>query len=140
MADAEYTLVTLRYERAATELQAATSTGLLDPILRRISPGGDEELATAQYWKGDYQALTGSDRSARFCCSRRTGNIAHCERPADPGSRSSAGSTRSPSATRMSSAPSTNEEAAYNYEFVLRRRSAILSKQPLPAVTPRSST
>ena len=39
LADAEYTLVTLRYERAATSFEAATAAGVLDPILRRISPG-----------------------------------------------------------------------------------------------------
>jgi hypothetical protein len=37
LAAAEYSLVTLRYERAAAELDAATRAGILDPLIRRIS-------------------------------------------------------------------------------------------------------
>ena len=40
LAAAEYALVTLRYERAATELDAARGRGVLEPLVRRISPGG----------------------------------------------------------------------------------------------------
>ncbi|MGH9173496.1 MAG: hypothetical protein ACRD1H_04015, partial [Vicinamibacterales bacterium] len=49
-AAAEYTLVTLRYERAVQELDAAAGVSLLDPILWRLSPGADDERSIARYW------------------------------------------------------------------------------------------
>ena len=55
-AAAEYTFVTLRYERAVEELDAAASASLLDPILRRLSPGADDERAVARYWTGEVRA------------------------------------------------------------------------------------
>jgi hypothetical protein len=57
IAAAEYTLVTLRYERAVEELSAAGDRGVLEPVLRRLSPGADVERGLARYWSGDYQAL-----------------------------------------------------------------------------------
>lgn len=134
MADAEHTLVTLRYERAATDLQAATSAGLLDPILRRISPGGDEELAIAQYWNGDYQALTGSEDPRILLLAA---NSEYRTLRAAGGPWQSVVGRLDTIAKRYADvirADATNEEAAFNYEFVLRLRSAVLkSKQTLPA-------
>lgn len=134
MADAEHTLVTLRYERAATDLQVATSAGLLDPILRRISPGGDEELAIAQYWNGDYQALTGSEDPRILLLAA---NSEYRTLRAAGGPWQSVVGRLDTIAKRYADvirADATNEEAAFNYEFVLRLRSAVLkSKQPLPA-------
>ena len=57
VAAAEYSLVTLRYERAAEELATAADRGLLDPVLSRIVRGADVEGALARYWSGDYEAL-----------------------------------------------------------------------------------
>ena len=64
LAAAEYSLVTLRYDRAASELQAATSPGLLDPIVRRLSPVSGDESAAASYWTGDDEGLSSSDDPA----------------------------------------------------------------------------
>src|SRR5215207_1807340 len=56
LAAAEYAFVTLRYERAATELDAARGRGVLEPLVRRISPGGTNSAA-ARYWAGEYEAI-----------------------------------------------------------------------------------
>ena len=95
----------------------------------------DDERAIAQYWNGDYQALTGSEDPRILSCSPPTPSIARCARLAGRGRAVVGRLDRSPSATPTSSAPTpANEEAAFNYEFVLRLRAAVLkSKQPLPA-------
>lgn len=137
LADAEYTLVTLRYERAAADLQSATSTGLLDPILRRVSRGADDERAIAQYWNGDYQALTGSEdpkiqllaANAEYRALRAAGGPWQ-----SVVGRLDAIAKRYADIVRADAA---SEEAAFNYEFVVRLRAAVLkSKQPLPAGDP----
>jgi hypothetical protein len=132
LAAAEYTLVTLRYERAAAELDAATSPGILDPVLRRISSDVSDRPAMARYWSGDYEEISQSDdlrlrllaANAEYRTLRGTGGpwqtvVARLDAigkryadilRADPG----------------------NEDAAYNYEFVLRYRAAVVAaKQPL---------
>ena len=134
LTDAEYTLVTLRYERAAADLQAATSAGLLDPILRRVSPGAADERAIAQYWNGDYQALTGSeDPKIQLLAA----NAEYRALRAAGGPWQSVVGRLDAIAKRYADiirADAANEEAAFNYEFVVRLRAAVLkSKQPLPA-------
>ena len=133
-AAAEYTFVTLRYERAVEELDAAASASLLDPILRRLSPGADDERAVARYWSGDYEPLTSSDNSslkllaanAEYRALRRTGGpwqtvVARLD------------SIAKRYADVLRTQPD-SEEAAYNYEFVLRMRAGVLKgKQPLVA-------
>ncbi|MGH7006228.1 MAG: hypothetical protein ACREIP_19965, partial [Alphaproteobacteria bacterium] len=124
MADAEHTLVTLRYERAATDLQAAASAGLLDPILRRISPGAEDKLAIAQYWNGDYQALTGSEDPRILLLAA---NSEYRALRAAGGPWQSVVGRLDTIAKRYADvirADASNEEAAFNYEFVLRLRSA----------------
>jgi hypothetical protein len=137
LADAEYTLVTLRYERAAADLQSATSAGLLDPLLRRISRGADDERAIAQYWNGDYQALNGSEvpkiqllaANAEYRALRAAGGPWQ-----SVVGRLDAIAKRYADIVRADAA---SEEAAFNYEFVVRLRAAVLkSKQPLPAGDP----
>src|SRR5262245_51529269 len=61
LAAAEYSLVTLRYDRAGSELQEATRPGILDPIVRRLSPIHGDERASASYWTGDDEGLNDSD-------------------------------------------------------------------------------
>ena len=56
VAAAEYALVTLRYERAAAELDAARGRGVLEPLIQRIGGAGTDS-AVARYWSGDYEAF-----------------------------------------------------------------------------------
>lgn len=133
-AAAEYTLVTLRYERAVEELDAAASASLLDPILRRLSPGADDERAVARYWSGEYEPLAKTDNpslkllaaNAEYRALRSTG-----------GPWQTVVSRLDSIAKRYADVLRTqpdSEEAAYNYEFVLRMRAGVLKgKQPLVA-------
>ena len=133
-AAAEYTFVTLRYDRAVEELDAAAGASLLDPVLRRLSPGAADERAAARYWSGDYQSLTTSDdpslkllaANAEYRALRNSGGPwqtvvgrldAIAKRYADV----------------LRTQPE-SEEAAYNYEFVLRMRAGVMKgRQPLVA-------
>jgi hypothetical protein len=137
LAAAEHTLVTLRYERAAEELDAATSAGVLDPVVRRLSRVGADEPRIARYWVGDDDALSGLEEpalqllaaDAEYRAIRRTGGAwqpfvarldALAKRYAD-----------------LVRADPTSEDAAYNYEFIIRlRAAAVMARQPIPPMDP----
>lgn len=135
-AAAEYTLVTLRYDRAAEELGAATGSALIAPVLRRLGSDGSNQRATALYWNGDYESLTTADdpdlqllaANADYRALRRAG-----------GPWQSVVGKLDTIAKRYADilrvAP--DEDAAYNYEFVLRvRAAAVRAKLALPAGDP----
>lgn len=133
LAAAEYRLVTLRYETAAEELTAATAPTVLDPILRRISPAADAERATASYWLGDLEPLTASEdpaerllaTNAEYRALRMTGGPWQ-----GVVTRLDAIGKRYADILRADPA---NEDAAYNYEFIIRLRGSVVgAKQPLP--------
>src|SRR5262245_36531448 len=137
LAAAEYSLVTLRYDRAATELQDATRPGLLDPLVRRLSPVASDESATAQYWTGDDEALSSSDdpavkllaANAEYRALRRNG----APWQAAVG-RLDAIAKKYADVIRLQPE---NEDAAFNYEFVLRLRSTLAgSRQALVPAEP----
>ena len=140
LAAAEYSLVTLRYDRAATELQEATSPGLLDPLVRRLSPIPGDEAASAQYWTGDDESLAASDdpavkllaANAEYRALRRAG----ASWQAAVG-RLDAIAKRYADVIRLQP---DNEDAAYNYEFVLRLRATLVaSKQALVPSDPAAT-
>ena len=136
LAAAEYALVTLRYERAADELDAARGRGVLDPLVRRVGTAGTDS-AIARYWSGDYEALAESDEeslkllatNAEYRLLRSTGGtyqsfVARLDAIAKQ------------YADVLRTQPDT-EDAAYNYEFVLRlRRAAMTAKQNIPGLDP----
>jgi hypothetical protein len=136
MAAAEYALVTLRYERAATELDEARGRGVLDPLIRRVG-GTPTGSAIARYWSGDYEALeTSEEESLKLLAAN-----------ADYRLLRSTGGTYQSFVARLDSIAKRyadilrtqpeNEDAAYNYEFVLRlRRAAMLAKQNVPGLDP----
>lgn len=140
VAAAEYNFVTLRYERAADELQEATRAGIFDPLVRRISPLASNETAAARYWSGDYESLNGSDDPS----------IKLLEANAEYRALRRAGGQWQQVVTRLDTiakkygdvirAEPNNEDAAYNYEFVLRLRSIVATaKQPLAPTDPTAS-
>jgi hypothetical protein len=136
LAAAEYALVTLRYERAAEELEAAGGTGVLDPLVQRVG-GARTDSAIARYWSGDYEALSESEAeslkllaaNAEYRMLRSTG-----------GTYQSFVARLDAIAKRYGDILRTqphNEDAAYNYEFVLRlRRAAMTAKQNIPGLDP----
>ena len=133
LAAAEYRLFTLRYETAAADLADAAAPGVLDPIVGRLSPVGAAEQASASYWLGDLEVLTTADdpdlrllaTNAEYRALRRTGGPWQTVV-----GRLDAISKRYADIVRTDP---TNEEAAYNYEFVTRLRASVVgAKQPLP--------
>jgi hypothetical protein len=140
VAAAEYTLVTLRYERAAEELTAAGDRGLLDPILRRLTPGADAERALARYWSGDYESL-GAEREVTM--QVLAANAEYRALRAAGGPWQSVVSRLDTIAKRYADILRTNpenEEAAYNYEFIVKLRAAVMKvRQPVPAGDPATA-
>jgi hypothetical protein len=136
VAAAEYTLVTLRYERAAEELSAAGDRGLLEPVLRRLSPGADVERALARYWSGDYEALAAErDLTMQVLAA----NQEYRALRATGGPWQAVVSRLDTVAKRYADILRTNpegEDAAYNYEFVVKLRAAVMKvRQPVPTLT-----
>ena len=136
VAAAEYALVTLRYERAAEELDAARGTGVLDPLVSRVGTAGTDS-AIARYWSGDYEALAEADNEALKLLAAN----------AEYRMLRSTGGTYQSFVARLDSISKRyadilrtqpdNEDAAYNYEFVLRlRRAAMAAKQNIPGLDP----
>jgi hypothetical protein len=135
-AAAEYTLVTLRYERAAEELSAATGSALIQPVLRRLGSDASDQRPMALYWSGDYESITTSEApgleflaaNAEYRALRRSGGpwqtvVGRLDTIAK----------RYADILRVTP----TEDAAYNYEFVLRLRGAVVrAKQPLSAGDP----
>src|SRR5688572_22379829 len=67
LAEAERTLVTLRYERAAEEFDAAAAARPLQRMLAGViglSTTAAERRDLAQYWLGDYDQFVKSDDPA----------------------------------------------------------------------------
>ncbi len=137
LAAAEYRFVTLRYETAAEELKAASQAGLLDPLVRRISPGASDEAAAARYWLGDYEGLAVSDdpalkllaTNAEYRALRRAGGPWQTVV-----GRLDAIGKRYADILRIEPG---SEEAAYNYEFVIRLRATLMTtRQPLVPADP----
>lgn len=140
LAAAQYTFVTLRYETAADQLEAAGRASLLDPLFRRLGARDGVEHTTAQYWMGDYATVAGADAPA----------LRQLATNADYRSMRAAGGTYQAVVARLDSLAKRyadvlrnepgNEDAAYNYEFILRlRAAAMMAKQPIPPRDPADS-
>lgn len=136
MASAEYALATLRYERAAEDLDQARGSGVLEPLIARMSRTATDS-AIARYWSGDYEALAESDDTRLRLLAAN----------ADYRLLRSTGGTYQSFVARLDSLAKRyadvlrnepgNEDAAYNYEFVLRlRRAAMTAKQTIPGLDP----
>jgi hypothetical protein len=135
IAAAQRTLFTLRYERAAEQLDAAAPRGLLArvtaPLLGdRVST---DPAAVAQYWSGDYDAIARATdpqlallaADADFRAMRRDGGSWQTV----VGRLDAIGKRY---ADVLRNDPG-NENAAYNYEFVLGLRSALMKvRQNVP--------
>jgi hypothetical protein len=134
IAAAQHTLVTLRYGRAVEELTEASDTGLLAPVLDRVAPPPQEELAAANYWSGNFEALRAADdvdvqllaANAEYRALRAAGGPWQ-----SVVGRLDAIARRYTDVLRADPA---NEDAAYNLEYVVRLRGAVMkARQPLPA-------
>jgi hypothetical protein len=136
---AERTLVTLRYEAAADEFEAASTPSPVRRLLGDVTGAtatAAESERRARYWLGDYERFTGATddvtlkmlaADAAYRTMRKQGGtwqsfVTKCD---DVAKRY---------AEVLKDHPE-NEDAAYNYEFVLRLRNAVAAaRQPVPAV------
>ena len=138
LAAAEKTLVTLRYDQAAEEFQTAAATNAVERIIADatgMASAAVESRRKAMYWLGDYEEfLDSSDADLKMLAAdasyraMRTGG----------GTWQSVTTKLDAIAKRYADvlrAHPENEDAAYNYEFVVRLRAAVAAaKQPIPAL------
>lgn len=137
LAAAEYHFVTLRYETAAIELADMNQTSLLDPLFDRLGVAAGTDAITVRYWQGDYAAAADSEAPELKLLATN----------ADYRSMRAAGGTYQAVVGRLDNLAKRyadvlrsdpgNEDAAYNYEFILRlRQAAMMAKQPIPPRDP----
>jgi hypothetical protein len=135
LAAAEYSLVTLRYETAARELDVAAGSPLIEPLIRVVGVDLSDQGPNARYWLGDYEALSQSEDPALKLLAA---NAEYRALRASGGPYQVAVGRLDTIAKRYADVlrlQPGNEDAAFNYEFVVRLRSAlVLAKKPLPAV------
>jgi hypothetical protein len=134
LAAAEYSLVTLRYETAAAELDAAAGSPLLEPLMRLVGVDLNDQGPNARYWQGDYESLSQSeDPSLKLLAA----NAEYRALRASGGPYQIAVSRLDTIAKRYADVlrlEPGNADAAYNYEFIVRLRAALVAaKKPLPA-------
>ena len=130
VAAAERTLATLRYDRAADELSTAAAENAIERIIGDFSGtsrSAAESHHKAQYWLGDYEPFLQSDDE----------NLKMMAADASYRALRESGGTWQSVSTRLDAIAKryadvlrenpNNEDAAYNYEFMVRLRSAVMA-------------
>jgi hypothetical protein len=137
LAAAEYSFVTLRYETAASQFDVAAGSNLLRPLMTRLGVGTGTERAAAQYWMGNDEGFGESEDSALKLFAA---NAEYRALRAAGGPWQAVVSRLDAIAKRYADilrGDAGNEDAAYNYEFIVRVRAAVVAaKKPLPAMNP----
>jgi hypothetical protein len=128
LANAERTLVTLRYGQAAEELETAAATNAAERLIADTTGLATEAAETqrkASYWLGNVDAfLRSDDPSLKMLAADASYRALRAE-----------GGTWQAVTTRLDAIAKRyadvlrehpeNEDAAYNYEFVVRLRTAV---------------
>jgi hypothetical protein len=130
VAAAERTLATLRYDRAAEELGTAAAQNAFERIVGDVTgtaTAAAESQHKAMYWLGDYEPFLRSDDE----------NLKMMAADAAYRALREQGGTWQSVSTRLEAIAKRyadvlrnhpeNEDAAYNYEFIVRLRSAVMS-------------
>jgi hypothetical protein len=135
VAAAERTLATLRYDRAVEELDTAAATNAVERIIGDVTGtagAATESQRKASYWLGDYEAfLNTDDADLKMLAADASFRVMREQ-----------GGTWQSVATRLDAIAKRyadvlrdhpeNEDAAYNYEFVVRLRAAVTAaRQPI---------
>jgi hypothetical protein len=136
LAAAEKTLVTLRYDQAAEEFQTAAATNAVERIIADATGTASaavESRRKAMYWLGDYEPfLESTDADLKMLAADASYRAMRTQ-----------GGTWQSVTTRLDAIAKRyadvlrehpeNEDAAYNYEFVVRLRAAVATaKQAIP--------
>jgi hypothetical protein len=130
VAAAERTLATLRYDRAAEELSTAAAENAIERIIGDLSgtsTSAADSQNKAEYWLGNYDRFLQSDdenlkmmaADASYRALRETG-----------GSWQAVSTRLDAIAKRYADvlrANPNNQDAAYNYEFMVRLRGAVMT-------------
>jgi hypothetical protein len=140
LVEAERDLVSLQFERATTtldELAQASPFARLMPALDAAA-GASRVASMRDYWQSKYEAVAGDPTYALMAA-----NAAFRAVERDGGSWTAVSGKLDAVIKRyaevLRSDPD-NEDAAYNYEFTVRRRAAIVaSKQAVPPANVASS-
>jgi hypothetical protein len=141
LAEAQRDLALLRFEQAAAafdELAADRGLAGLVPGLD-AGPGARQLGALSRYWLGSYDAATTDDPAMAFLAA----NAAYRSVEREGGAWSTVVGRLDTVVKRFADVVRSdpgNEDAAFNYEFAVRRRAAIAaSKQKVPPVNPAQS-
>jgi hypothetical protein len=128
LANAEQTLATLHYDQAAQELETAAATNAVGRIIADTTGLANQAVETrrrASYWLGDVdQFLQSDDPAVKMLAADASYRALRAE-----GGTWQAVTTRLDAIAKryadiLREQPD-NEDAAYNYEFVVRLRTAV---------------
>lgn len=143
LADAERTLVTLRYERAAEEFDAASAERPVQRMLADLVGLGSTAAAErniAQYWLGDYDPFVSTDDPA---LKMMAANAAYRAMRSRGGSRQEVATRLDDIVKRYAAVlrdEPDNEDAAFNYEFAVRFRAAVAAARQAQTIPPADPT
>jgi hypothetical protein len=129
LAAAERTLVTLRYDQAAEELEGAAATNAAERLIADATGMAGEAAATrrtAAYWLGDVEEFLRNDDDPAL--KMLAADASYRALRAEGGTWQSVTTRLDAIAKRYADVlrgQPQNEDAAYNYEFVVRLRTAV---------------
>ena len=130
VAAAERTLATLRYERAAEELSTAGADNAIERIIGDVSGTAASASASqnkAEYWLGHYDKFLQSDDENLKMMAADASYRALRESSGTWQSVSTRLDTIAKRYADVLRANPNNEDAAYNYEFMVRLRAAVMT-------------
>jgi hypothetical protein len=129
IAGAERTLATLRYDRAAEELETAAATNAAERLIADVTGMATEAADTrrkAAYWLGDVEEFLRNDDDPSL--KMLAADASYRALRAEGGTWQSVTTRLDAIAKRYADVlreQPQNEDAAYNYEFVVRLRTAV---------------
>jgi hypothetical protein len=128
LAGAERTLATLRYAQAAEELQTAAANNAVERVIADatgMTKRAVESRRAASYWQGDYdQFLQADDRELKMLAADASYRAMRTQGGTWQSVTTKLDAIAKRYADVLRDHPE-NEDAAYNYEFVLRLRTAV---------------
>jgi hypothetical protein len=131
LASAEQTLVTLRYDRAAEELQTAAASNAVERLIADSTGLASQAIETrrrATYWLGNFEEFLQNDDDASI--KMLAADASYRALRAEGGTWQAVTTRLDGIAKRYADVlreQPANEDAAYNYEFVVRLRTAVAS-------------
>jgi hypothetical protein len=129
LAGAEQTLATLRYDRAAEELQTAAASNAVERLIADSTGLASQAIETrrrATYWLGNFEEFLQNDDDASI--KMLAADASYRALRAEGGTWQAVTTRLDGIAKRYADVlreQPANEDAAYNYEFVVRLRTSV---------------